>query len=217
MPGEPMHTASKGGNSVVMHPSYIYYASLSAMFNLLHSSTNQELFKKHVITAATVKIRTISITQRRQFSKMNGTQRHWLVHKNVLYVMWYAKRHLLDWSNIEQWKHQAHTVAVIELWKHQLGQYSNCKITWRHTNSQHSLWVAVIVPNSPLKVCSYLPIRDLIWNADYFCFSKISYKYSTIKTSTKLLSRKHLATSYTVSFINCDQNSLFYVGGCYLP
>ena len=33
--------------------------------------------------------------------------------KNVLHVLRYAKRHLSDWSDIEQWKNQA--LALIEL------------------------------------------------------------------------------------------------------
>ena len=54
MTGEPMHTTSE---MVSHNPATVYqlssekrnihYASLSAMFNLLHSISNQELFEKH--------------------------------------------------------------------------------------------------------------------------------------------------------------------------
>ena len=55
MTGEPTHTTSKERNGAA-HPSYQllseklsnHYASLSAMFNLLHRITNQELFEKHL-------------------------------------------------------------------------------------------------------------------------------------------------------------------------
>ena len=50
MIGEPTHTTSE---MVLRAPAMsetqsIHYASLSAMFNLLHSNTNQELFEKHL-------------------------------------------------------------------------------------------------------------------------------------------------------------------------
>ena len=35
--------------------------------------------------------------------------------KNALDILQYAKRHLSDWSHVEQWKNQAHSLAVIEL------------------------------------------------------------------------------------------------------
>jgi len=42
--------------------------------------------------------------------------------KNALYVQQYGKRHLLSWSNIEQWKNQAHSLShcrVTLVWRHQ--------------------------------------------------------------------------------------------------
>ena len=55
MTSEPTHTASKEGSGTTC-PSYqlssekcsINYTSLLAMFNLLRSITNQELFDKHL-------------------------------------------------------------------------------------------------------------------------------------------------------------------------
>ena len=55
MTSEPTHTAPKEGNGTT-RPSYqlssekcsINYTSLLAMFNLLRSITNQELFDKHL-------------------------------------------------------------------------------------------------------------------------------------------------------------------------
>ena len=35
--------------------------------------------------------------------------------KNALHILWYAKKYLSDWSDIEQWKNQARVIAIIEL------------------------------------------------------------------------------------------------------
>ena len=42
--------------------------------------------------------------------------------KNALYVLWYAKRHLLDRSDVEQLKNQARSLShyrVMLVWRHQ--------------------------------------------------------------------------------------------------
>jgi len=35
--------------------------------------------------------------------------------KNMLYEQQYPKRHLSGWSNVEQWKNQAHVPCIAEL------------------------------------------------------------------------------------------------------
>jgi len=45
--------------------------------------------------------------------------------KNALYVQRYGKRHLLSWSDIEQWKNQARSLShcwVTRVWRHQEGR-----------------------------------------------------------------------------------------------
>ena len=47
--------------------------------------------------------------------------------KNALYVLQYAKRHLSGWSNVEQWKNQAHSLSryqVMLVWRNQSVSYS---------------------------------------------------------------------------------------------
>jgi len=93
--------------------------SLSAMFNLLHSSMNQELFEEHLCNQGSYyeKYRQFPLhtgshhvlppNQHLSLSaKMNGTQRSILGNslKNALHVLRYAKRHLLGWSNVKQQK-----------------------------------------------------------------------------------------------------------------
>jgi len=35
--------------------------------------------------------------------------------KNALYVKWHGKRHLLGWSDIEQWKIKPVALAIVKL------------------------------------------------------------------------------------------------------
>ena len=91
-----MHSASKG--TVCPGYSWTVKYPLSATFNLLHSSTNQELFESFsVIKVATNWPFLLS-------AKMNGTLTRTLVRKstkNALYIL-YAKRHLSGWNDIKQ-------------------------------------------------------------------------------------------------------------------
>ena len=46
--------------------------------------------------------------------------------KNALYVLWYAKMHLSAWSDVKQWKNQAHSLShykVRLVWRHQSVTY----------------------------------------------------------------------------------------------
>jgi len=98
-----------------MRPSHclkrnIHYPSLSAMFNLLYSSMNQELFENtSAIKVATMKkIRTISITQRKpsrtttKSTLFTVSKDEWNTKedtgkslKDALHVLRYVKKHLL--------------------------------------------------------------------------------------------------------------------------
>jgi len=45
--------------------------------------------------------------------------------KNALHAQWYGKRHLSSWSNIKQWKNQAHSLShcwAMRVWRHQAGR-----------------------------------------------------------------------------------------------
>ena len=105
------------------HPSYISYhlksevrinyASLSAMFNPLHSSTNQELFKKHLcnqnshyekygrfpLLRHTTAKSTLFAVSKDEWDTKEDTGKSM---KNTLYVLRYSKRHFLGQSDIEQ-------------------------------------------------------------------------------------------------------------------
>jgi len=46
-------------------------------------------------------------------AKMNEVQSKFM--KNALYILQYAKSHLLSWSNIEQWKTKLKALTIVEL------------------------------------------------------------------------------------------------------
>ena len=105
----------------------IHYASLSAMFNPLHSIMNQELFKNNLCNQSSLneKVQMISITKGSHHvlppnwhfllsAEMNGTQRRTLVSTWVMHCT-YCNMHLSGQSNIEQWKIKPVALAVIEL------------------------------------------------------------------------------------------------------
>ena len=86
----------------------IHYASLSAMFNPLHSSTNQELFEKHLCyqnshyentddfryegkPSCAIAKSTLFAVSKDEWDTKEDTGKSM---KNALYVLWYAKRHL---------------------------------------------------------------------------------------------------------------------------
>jgi len=108
----------------------IHCPSLSAMFNSLHSSTNQEVFEKHLCnkssyyekdwqflitqrkpSCATTKL-TLFTVSKDEWNTKEDTGKSW---KNVLHVLQCAKRHLSSWSKYEQWKIKPVALAVIEL------------------------------------------------------------------------------------------------------
>ena len=150
------HTASKERNGTI-HPRHqlspekwsIHNASLSSMSNPLHRITNQELFEKHLCnqsshcenmdkfhykgkpSCATAKSTPFAV------SKMNWTQRRMPVcpWKNVLYILWYAKRHVCSWSDVEQWKNQACSLSCYCVWRHQSSQSVSQSVTQSLKNS----------------------------------------------------------------------------------
>jgi len=71
MTGEPMHTASKvlciPVCQLLSEKRSSYYASLPAVFNLLYSSTNQQLFEKNLCNQSNY------YENYRRFSVMNGS------------------------------------------------------------------------------------------------------------------------------------------------
>ena len=94
---------------------------------MLHSSTNQEVFEKHLCIKSShyEKYRRFLITQRKPTcatTKLKVFTDEWDTNKdtgkslkNALHLLWYAKRHLSGWSDGEKWKNQAVALAIIEL------------------------------------------------------------------------------------------------------
>ena len=120
----------------------IHCPSLSAMFDLLHSSMNQEVFEKHLCiksshyekywrflitqrkpSHATTKL-TLFIVSKDEWNTKEDTGKSL---NNALHVLWYAKRHLPGWSDVKQWKNQARSLSryrVTPVWRHQAVNYS---------------------------------------------------------------------------------------------
>ena len=101
----------------VFLPQLHQLSSLSAMFNLLHSSTTQELFEKHLcnqnshyekygqfplrreaLSPATAKSIPFAVSKDEWDTKEDTSKSM----KNALYVLQYAKRHLSSQSDIER-------------------------------------------------------------------------------------------------------------------
>jgi len=92
-----------------------HYASLPAVFNLLPTITNWEVFEKQLCNQSSQceKYRQVSIMQRKpscattflvskdEWSTDEGIGKS---TKNALYVLQYAKRHLSGQYDVKQWK-----------------------------------------------------------------------------------------------------------------
>ena len=105
----------------VMHPSWwchalqissekwsIHYASLSAIFNLSHSSMNQQLFEKHLCNQSIHNEKYECVTCKRchHVLPLNGHIKKDKCNKdtgksmkNAFYIWQYAIRHLSGWSS----------------------------------------------------------------------------------------------------------------------
>jgi len=109
--------------------AFITYHCQLCMVKLLHSSKNQELFKKHVCNQSSYYKNKenfkgshhVQPPSKHFFlsAKINGTQKKILVNsmKNAWYILWYTKRHLLGWSKA---KLSPHTQRVMLAWGQQL-------------------------------------------------------------------------------------------------
>jgi len=112
----------------------IHYPPLSAMFDSLHSSTNQELFENHLCNKSShyEKYKQFLITQRKPLcattklmpftvskDECNTKEDTGKFLKNTLHVLSHAKRYLLGWSDV---KSRQVALAVIELcWSEGIG------------------------------------------------------------------------------------------------
>jgi len=118
----------------------IHCPSLSAMFDLLHNSANQEVFEKYLCNKssyyenygqflvmqrkpshATTEL-TLFTVSKDEWSTKEDTGKSL---KNALHVLRCAKRHLSGWSNIKQWKNQARSLSrfrVMLVWRYQAGR-----------------------------------------------------------------------------------------------
>jgi len=97
--------------------------SLPAMFNPLINSTNQQLLKRtFVIKVATTddfrnkwkpsRAMTLFVVNKDEWDTKEGCGKSM---KNALHVQQYAKRHLLDWSDVEKRKNQVRSLSIVEL------------------------------------------------------------------------------------------------------
>ena len=86
----------------------------------------------HVITVATMKLQTISVTQKKPScattkltlftvskNKWNTKEDTSKFMKNAFYELWYTKKHLLGWSNVTQWK-KIKPIALAIAWLKEL-------------------------------------------------------------------------------------------------
>jgi len=118
--------------------SYETEVSIALLFNLLHSSINQEVFEKHLCiksshyekhgrffimqrkpSRATTKLMLFTVSK----DEWNTKEDTGKSLKNALHVLRHAKRHLLGWSDVEQWKNQGRSLSrrrVTLVWRHQL-------------------------------------------------------------------------------------------------
>jgi len=116
-------------NMMVLHAPvivWIHSPSLWAMFDSLHSSTNQEELEKNLCNKSShyEKYGRFLATQRKpscattKLTLFTVSKDEWNTKedtgkslKNVLDVLRYTKRHLLGWSDVEQWKNQAGSLS----------------------------------------------------------------------------------------------------------
>jgi len=131
-------------NTMVPHTPVIVWnwsihCPLSAMFDSLHSSTNQEVFEKHLCSKSShyEKYWRFLITQKKpscatpKLMLFTVSKDEWNTKedtgkslKNTLHILWCAKRHLSGWSDVKQWKNQALSHSryrVTLIWRHQAG------------------------------------------------------------------------------------------------
>jgi len=118
---------------VIIWNRSIHCPSLSAMFDSLHSSTNQELLETHLHNKSShyENYGRFLVTQRKPSTLFTVSKDEWNTKedtgkslKNVLHVLWCAKRPLLGWSDVEQSKNQARSLnhyRVMLVWRHQAG------------------------------------------------------------------------------------------------
>ena len=80
--------------------------------------------------------------QQRRMEHKGG---HWLVHEECIVRMWYAKRHILGWNNVEQWKIQPHSVSlywVMLVWRRQsVNQLVSRKFHYLFFKFYSNFWV----------------------------------------------------------------------------
>ena len=131
-------------NTIMPHAPFIiwnwsiHFPSLSAIFNLLHSSTNQELLKQHRCNQGNhyekygwfplrtegshrhaITKSTLFTVGKDEWNTKEGTGKSM---KNALHILQYAKRHLSGWSDVEQWKNHSRSLScyrVTLVWRHQ--------------------------------------------------------------------------------------------------
>jgi len=108
----------------------IHCPSLSAVFDSLQSSKNQELFEKHLCNNSShyEKYGRFLVTQRKpsrattELTLFTVSKDEWNTKedtgkslKNALHVLRYAKRHLSGWSDVKSEKINPVALAAIEL------------------------------------------------------------------------------------------------------
>ena len=127
-------TAGGAEHSIAIWKQSIHYDSLSAMFNLLHSSMNQDLVEKHLCyygshyeinrqfplhnSSWTNQCPSLCFVHLADSTSVDLVVAHDGFLCNALYVLQYAKRHNLGWSDIEQQKNSISHYQVTLVWRY---------------------------------------------------------------------------------------------------
>jgi len=122
--GEPTYTAN--GTACPNYINIIYKVFHFQLCNPLHTSMNQQLLERTSAIKVAI-MKTIQCYRRFLLWKEAATDSILLSAKvtkedagkqfmeNEMYILWYAKRHLSGWSNVEQWNIRPVPLTIVEL------------------------------------------------------------------------------------------------------
>jgi len=129
-------------NNCTARPTYVFIvwkedALLPAMFNLLCSRTNQQLFKKNFCNQSSHYENYRRFNESHHVPTTKSTlfmvnKDEWCTKEDrVKYVQRYSKRHLFGWSDIEQQARSLSYCWVMQVWRHQaVSQSVSRKFHW---------------------------------------------------------------------------------------
>jgi len=137
MTGEPTHTASKVScltiSIIIWKVKYITFHC--QLFSKCYQQYKSRVFEKQKVTSVK-NTHNFTVMRRKPTTKLiyfTVSKDEWNTKegtcksmKNALYVLQYAKKHLLVWSDVEQWKNQACSLnhcQVMLVWRCQSGRH----------------------------------------------------------------------------------------------